>query len=455
MVGSGDPTVRQGDSDGSSPMTLSVSDLLSVLLGSLRLIAVSVFVGLAAGVLVSLVQSPVYRAQATLLPEQSSSRSSLTYSTVERLAYLPLSSRSPQLFYATILRSRAIAEVVSERLGLAEWLEVPGPLAKRERLAVSKLRRIVRVTEAATTTFYRGGGLITVSVESDDPIRAADIANTYLFALDEHLTENAMTSASRLRRFLERRLEETNRELEEAQVNLQAFQEKHGAINIDEQAAATIQLLSELEAERVILSVDKVAQEERYSAAHSSVRTLQAKIGALQEVIDRLTYSQEPRVPYEREGRVEFFVPLKMIPELSFEASRKLLALKSKGEIVSLFATRLEQAKIDEASNLPSVSVLDLARVGVRVRPRALFNLAIGMLMGLIVGCGLSWGRHYGRRAAEGVDVESPLGVFLRRLDRVSGGLWGRIGAEAGRFRLGFGRRGGGGSRRDHDIRDG
>ncbi len=434
-------------------MRVSVMELVAILVSSAHWILISLAAGLAVGALVCLFQSPAYRAEATLLPEEVSSRSGLMANVSERISFWPVSTRSTQVFYSTILRSRAVAEMVSERLGLAEWLEWPTSRHDRERLAVDKLQRSVTVTEMARDRFYTGGGLITISIEGHEPVRSADIANTYAHVLDEYLTENAATSASRIRRFLERRLAETNRELQEAQSDLQEFQERHGAINIDEQATATIQLLSELEARRVGLSVEKVAEEERYSPAHSSVRMLQAKIDALQQVIDRLTYSREEKVPVERDGTVEFFVPLQMIPELSFEAGRRLLALKSKEGIVTLFTTRLEQAKIDEASNLPSVCVLDLAQGGYQIRPRWKMNLVVGVLIGLVVGCLGVWGRHYGTRifgdVAKGVE-------FAAVVEEVQG--WGqaakRYGSTAlGSVRLGF--RHGAGDGPDDDVGNG
>jgi len=447
------PPARENAGQDAASMTLSVSDLFLVLLASARLILAAVAVGLLVGLAVNLTQPDVYRAEATLLSEDTSTRGGMAAGPSQPFSLWQVPSRTTQALYATVLRSRAVAERVSERLGYGEWLDVPTSLAHREQAAADRIRAAVTVSETRGPGLYGGAGLITVSVETEDPVQASDIANSYVFALDEYFSENTVTSASRLRRFLERRLEESNRELEVAQVDLQRFQEKHGAININEQAAATIRLLSELEAQRVGFSVEKVAQEERYSPAHSSVRMLQAKIDALQEVIDRLTFSGEERVAYEREGRVEFFVPLKMIPELSFEASRKLLTLRSKEEIVSLFTSRLEQAKIDEAGTLPSVSVLDLAGVGRRVRPDERRNLMVALLTGLVVGCLASWALHYGRGVWGGIAERPQIAALVREVSdgwrtarRMGAALTGSLGSRF-RWRAGEGT--------NEDVRDG
>lgn len=382
--------------DADSPaLAVSLSEVAGILLRSARLVLLSGALALAVGGVLSALQKPAYRAQATLLPEEVSSRSLVVPSGSQGIPFWPLSSPTTQVFYTTILRSRAVAEMVCNRLGRADGSDLPG--GADPNAAATRLLQSVTITEEPRDRFYTRGGLITIRVETDDPMAACDIANTYAFVLDEYLTENAVTSASRVRQFLERRLEETNAELEAAQLDLQRFQEQYGAISVDQQATATIELLSELEAQRVGLSVEKEADQERFSSAHSSVRSLQARIDALKETIDRLTYSREPKVAVQKDGEVEFYVPLQMIPELSFEASRKLLTVKTKQEIVGLFGTRVEQAKIDEASNLPSISVLDLARVGVRVRPRWKLNLAVALGIGLLVGAFGAWGRHYGR----------------------------------------------------------
>ena len=101
---------------------------------------------------------------------------------------------------------------------------------------------------------------ISVSIQSNDPILAADLTNSYVVALDKYNRTSVVTSAQRLRKYVEKRLEAVDRELEQSQEKLRNFQEKNRAISISKQTEATLEVLSRLEAQRVALEVEKAGK---------------------------------------------------------------------------------------------------------------------------------------------------------------------------------------------------
>jgi uncharacterized protein involved in exopolysaccharide biosynthesis len=229
---------------------------------------------------------------------------------------------------------------------------------------------------------------LSVSVQACCPHFAADIANTYLIELDKYNRENTITSTKRLRKYIERRLEAAEVELDEAQQDLREFQEKHRAISISQQAEATLKVLSEMEAQRVALEVQKAAKEKFYTGPHIEIEQLKAQMEALQKNIDRLTYSEEEKVPVEREkGKVEFYIPLTRIPALNFDESKLLLKVKAKTGVVSMLTAQLEQARLEETKDMPTINVLDWARPPERpVKPKLKLNVILGFVVSLFIG---------------------------------------------------------------------
>ena len=173
-----------------------------------------------------------------------------------------------------------------------------------------------------------------------------------------------------------------------AQKDLRKFQQQKKAISISKQAEATLEVLSEMESQLVGLEVEKAAKERFYRGPHIEIEQMKAKMDALQKNIDRLTYSVEPKVDVERErGKIEFYIPLAQIPELSFEESRILLTVKAKTGVVTMLTTQLEQAKLDEARDMPTINLLDMAKPPERpIKPNLKMNVLLAAVVSLFMG---------------------------------------------------------------------
>lgn len=227
-----------------------------------------------------------------------------------------------------------------------------------------------------------------ITVQANDPIMAADIANTYLMELDVFNRKRTVTSAQRLRKYIESRLADVNIELEKAQKKLREFQEENKAVSIEKQTEATLEVLAGLEAQRVVLEVQKAAREKFYKGPHREIDQLNAQMEALQKNIDRLTYSKEPKVPVVHEkGEVEFYIPLQRIPALNFDESRLLLTVKTKTGVVTMLTAQLEQTKLEEAKDMPTINALDWAEPpGRPIKPRLKLNVLLSVVVSLFLG---------------------------------------------------------------------
>ena len=230
---------------------------------------------------------------------------------------------------------------------------------------------------------------LSVKMQFDDPIMAAELVNTFIVALDRYNRTNAMTSAQRLRQYVEERLKVVNQELVEAQEELRKFQEKNKAVSISKQTEVTLEVLAGIEAQRLALEIQKAAKEKFYKGPHIEIEQLEAQIIALRKKIERLTYSKDSQVLIkdEEEGKVEFYIPLKRIPTLNFKESRLLLIVKTKTGVVTMLTTQLEQTKLDETRDMPSINVLDWAKPpDSPIKPNLRLNVLLGFVVSFFLG---------------------------------------------------------------------
>lgn len=346
------------------------------------LVGFCIFIVAVTGI-ISFLMPKTYRAVTVILPEarEGAEGAQMQSAFLEQfgIAGYGGSTATPSELFGAVLNSNDLAEDV---LGRYDYFFTKGIHKNKIKKASESFAGQLEVDQSKTEP------TISIAVESHDPVLAADIVNSYVIALDEYNRTNSLTSAQRLRKYIEDRLDAANKELESAQEELREFQEKNKAFSISKQAEATLTVLSEMESKLVELEVQKAAQERFYRGTHVEIEQIKAKMDALQKNIDRLSHSKEPQVPLEQDReRVEFYIPLTRIPALNFDESRLLLKVRAKTGVVTMLTTQLEQAKLDEARDMPTVNVLDRANVPeIPIKPNLKLNVLLAGVAGLFIG---------------------------------------------------------------------
>ncbi|MBN2059430.1 MAG: hypothetical protein JW882_03340 [Deltaproteobacteria bacterium] len=333
----------------------------------------------------TLKSTKIYEATAVILPETPAEGggvgSELKAAFLEQFGVAGLggSSGAPSEIFEAVLKSNVLAR---EALLRANYFYTMGIGYKGLDNAVKSF------ADAVTISKDTKNPTLSIAIKSSDPVQAADLVNTYILELDKYNRTNMMTSTQRLRKYIEQRLETANQELDQGQQELREFQEKNRAISISDQAEATIEVLSAMEAERVKLEVEKAAMEKFYKGPHIEIEQINAQMEAIQRNINKLTYSDRDKVAVEHtEGDVNFYIPLNRIPALNFEESKLLLKVKAKTGVITMLITQLEQAKLDETRDLPTINILDWARAPDRpVKPRLKLNIILGFVVSIFLG---------------------------------------------------------------------
>ena len=333
--------------------------------------------------IISVFSQKIYEATAVILPETSEDTSDIGIKAafLEQfgIAGIGGSQSTPSAVFEAVLKSNDLASQVLKRY---DYFSIMGTNEDNKKEIAKSLSGKVHVSVS------KKDPSISISTQSSDPIFAADMANSYVRALDEYNLENSYTSARRLREYIENRLRVAEEELDKAQKELRVFQEKNKAVSITKQTEATLEVLAEMESRKVALEVEKAAKEKFYKGPNIEIEQVNAQIEAVNKNIDRLTYSEESQVPVEREkGRVEFYIPLTRIPALNYDESKLLLKVKAKTGVITMLTTQLEQAKLDEAKDMPTINTLELAvPPEYPVKPKKKLNVILGFVVSLFLG---------------------------------------------------------------------
>ncbi|MEN2984820.1 MAG: GumC family protein [Dictyoglomaceae bacterium] len=219
---------------------ISLVELFHTIWKRKNLIIALFIISVILGLVYSLLSPKIYSASSVILiPSEkgTSGLSSLVSSLPVNIGILGI--MTPGANYVAILKSRSAAEYVFDKLKLDNYFE-----HKFKEEKIEALRKIVKVTQNEKEN------TITITVETKDPKLSADIANTYVEALEKIIGSLNISSAKRERIFIEKQLKRVERDLKIAEEKLKNFQEKHLLIDVSSEAKVLIDNLADLYSQR-------------------------------------------------------------------------------------------------------------------------------------------------------------------------------------------------------------
>jgi uncharacterized protein involved in exopolysaccharide biosynthesis len=318
-----------------------------------RLIILNVFVVTVAAVIISLLLPKWYKATVVVLPpEKTESLSEIAVSMgLQSLGLsgsgfaLPVMA-SPSDLLASIAESRTVAERVVDSLDLVNTYDF-----EKKREAVDFIQKQMDV-------HVRADGIIDISYVDKDRELSARVANAIARALDNINRMTKVQKASELKRFIKEELKKNAENLHKAEQALQEFQRTHKAISIDEQTAASINAAAELYSQLTLDKINLQVMEKSHSPDHPDVINLRYKIS---EIEKRLRELQEGSAVAKDTSAAFLAIPFSELPEISLRYMQLVRDLKREESLHEVLTTQLEQAKIMEAKDTPTISILDWA----------------------------------------------------------------------------------------------
>lgn len=268
-----------------------------------------------------------YRSTAVILPPDESDLLSNLTMAQHALTKFPTMGVLPDIFtpadiFKAVLQSRTVQEDVVHDHDLQR--------VYRQKSMEKTLKQL----KGNTRVKLNADGTISISVDDKDPKRAAAMAQSYLTALDRFNVEKRNSQAHRTRLFLERRVAEVDSLLKTGETQLRNFQEKHYTVSPPTVGSGDVQAAADLLARKITLEV-------RLGVLRSYLRDDNEQVVQTRMELDQL------------KGRIA------TIPALQDELGRLIRDVKIQEQLYLLLTAELEQARIRESMDTPTVQVLD------------------------------------------------------------------------------------------------
>ena len=292
-----------------------------------------------------------------------------------------LGSHTSTALFINLLKSGTVSSHIIDRFQLQHLYG--------NRYRVDTAKRLARRT---TITEDKKSGVITVEVEDHDPVRARDMAQAYLDELNKLVTQTSTSSAHRERVFIERRLHAVSADLERAQMALSEFSSKNSTIDIKEQTHAMVDAGARVQGELLVAQSGLESLRQIYGDSNVRVHETEARIASLQRELEKMTGSSAPLVPgavggagakSDVEDKGELYPPLRQLPRLAVPYADLYRQVRVQETVYELLTQQYEMARIDEAKDVPVVSVIDTPGVPEKKSfpPRLLLTLALTFLV--------------------------------------------------------------------------
>ncbi|MBW8846955.1 MAG: lipopolysaccharide biosynthesis protein [Burkholderiales bacterium] len=311
---------------------LAPLDIIFLCLRHWRLILGGAFIAGAIAGGGSYIVKPTFTARTSFLtPQQQQSNATAALASLGGLSGLAAAAtglKNPADQYVSLMESVSVTDRIIEQFKLMDVYN-----AKYVSQARKALAQHVRIAAG------KRDGLISVEVDDEEPVRAADMANRYVEELRSLTGRLALTEAQQRRAFFEGQLHATRDRLQAAQQTLGASGFNASALKAEPKAAA-----------------------EGYATLRAGVTTAEVRL----EVLRKTLTDTAPEVQRQLATLASLRAQLAKV-EVSAPASErpdyvsKYREYKYQETLFDLFARQYELAKLDESREGGLIQVVDRA----------------------------------------------------------------------------------------------
>ena len=322
-----------------------------------RLLIRVVLIAFAMSIALALVIPKQYKSVAKIMPpDQQSSGAMLLAAMASRgeglgplgaLAGSLLTNHSTTALMEDLLKSGTVSGHLINRFDLEKLYHC--------RYRVDAAKKLARRTKISDD---RKSGVITLEVTDTDPVRARDMAQAYLDELNRLTIATSTSAARRERIFIEQRLASVEKDLEKAQLDLSEFSSKNSTIDIKEQTRATVDAGARLEGEMLAAQAELESLRQVYGDANVRVRETEARIATLKHELGEMAGSADT-VSASSNAVGELSPQLRQLPRLAVPYADLYRKVKTQETVFDLLTQQHELARLEEAKDIPVVSVID------------------------------------------------------------------------------------------------
>lgn len=355
-----------------------------------RKLARTTAISLLASLAISFAIPKQYKATTSIMPPDGQGASAMlltalaghsgTFGALGGLANSLFDGHTSTALFVDLLHSGTVSDHLIDRFNLQHVYH------KRYRIDTAKhLARCTKITED------KKSGVITISVEDRSRVRARDLAQAYLDELNKLVTRTNTSAAHRERVFIEQRLSAVRTNLENAELQLSQFSSKSNAIDIKEQTRAMVDTGARVQAELLVEQSGLQSLRQVYGDGNVRVRQTEARIASLQGELAKMTGSSAPLATHVvddddvnsgGDDRSELYPPLRQLPRLAVPYADLYRRVRVQEAVFEFLTQQYEMARIQEAKDIPVVSVIDAPGIPEKKSfpPRLLLTLLLTFL---------------------------------------------------------------------------
>lgn len=254
--------------------------------------------------------------------------------------------------------------------------------------AIASFQSGITVTEQGKQT-----GVIQISLENQNPDKAAEIANALAQSYLRQHIETKQADAGKMLDFLRTEEPRLKADLHNAEAALTEYQRQAGVINASDEAKVYLEGSIGYEAQISALRLQITTLEQRYGNLHPALTTAREQLAQLEA---------------QRERYASRFRDL---PQSEVKAVALQRDAKVAEDIYVLLLNRVQELSVQRAGTGGNVHIVDAAlRPGDPVKPKKVLIMSAAVILGLILGTGFVFAR---RAIFKGIDDPE-------RLERVS-----------------------------------
>lgn len=320
----------------------------------------------------------IYKAQSRILPplQRTGGMSAIMAQMggLAELAGFSGSSTNGELLIG-FLQSDTIVDRIIDRFDLMAVYDQPVRLKMREMVTSEILNTMEDVKS----------GIVTVAVLDEDPIRAADMANTFVLELKNRMQSLAIGEAAQRRLFFEEQAQQAFKNLGNAEDEMLRYQEKSGMVAVEPQLEAMLSSIASLRAQITSKEVEIVALKTYARKDNPNLKLAESQLSAMKNELAKLEARQKS---VEQKNEETLSLPsMKQAPSLGLEYQRRLRDVKFATAMYELMLKQLEAARLDESRENMQIQILDVASPpDYKFKPKCLLILIFASLLGIFLG---------------------------------------------------------------------
>jgi uncharacterized protein involved in exopolysaccharide biosynthesis len=289
---------------------------------------------------------PSYSATATIIPAvEANALSGLTSLIKDFSVALPtglsgMTKESEMDIYNTILFSRTSVERLIDKYDLQKLYKI-----KSREMAIKAIRKTIKTDVTMNNAFI-------IIASAKTPKLACDITNDLVTYLNDKIIELHIAKAKDNRRFLEQRYNEIKTNVKNAEDSLQAYQEKTGVFEVNEQTKATLENLSKLESELAVKQVEYSVVNKIYGENSPVTSNAKITLQEYQKSFDQMKNGQD---------RTKIIIGINSLPKKAMEYYKYFRDVKIYNQMLEFIIPLFEQSKFDEQKTIPIIQIIDPA----------------------------------------------------------------------------------------------